>query len=130
MTVVMNIVQADGKTEPYSIADRTADVEIVAADVAMLILSKEIRLGFGVRQIAIRGEAKQTILILATIILVTAKVCIHRAPSINTLCVLGCSQLVLRSIRERIGSGKDLSEVGTLMIIERKIECTGVSHLR
>ena len=65
MTVVMNIVQTDGKSEPYSIADRTTDVEIVAADVAMLILSKEIRLGICVRQIAIRGEAKQTILILA-----------------------------------------------------------------
>ena len=96
----------------------------------MLILSEEIRVGFGVRQVAIRGETEQTILILATIILVTAKVCIYGAPSIYTLCVLGCSELVLRSIRERIGCGKNLTEVGTLMIIERKIERTGVSHLR
>ena len=95
----------------------------------MLILSEEIRLGFGVRQIAIRSEVEQTILILTTIILVTAKVCIYGTPSIHTLCILGCSQLVLRGLRERIGSGKDLTEVGTLMIIERKIERTGVSHL-
>ena len=126
----MNIVQADGKTEPYSIADRTADVEIVAADVAMLILSEEIRLGFGESQGTIGGEAKQTILILACIILVTAKVCICGTPSINTLCVLGCREFVLRSLRKRIGCVEELSEVGTLMIIERKIERAGVSHLR
>ena len=78
-------MQTDGKTEPYSIADRTADVEIVAADVAMLILSEEIRLGICVRQIAIRGEVEQTILILATIILVTAKVCIYGTPSIYAI---------------------------------------------
>ena len=44
--------------------------------------------------------------------------------------MLGCSQLVLRSLRKRIGSVEELSEVGTLMIIECEIERTGVSHLR
>ena len=65
----MNIMQTNGKTEPYSIADRTADVEIVAANVAMLILSEEIRLGVGESQGTIGSDIEQTILIIACIIL-------------------------------------------------------------
>ena len=94
----MNIMKSDCQTKPNLIIKRATNVEIIGANITMLILTKQILISLSISQTTISRNSKQTRLIVSGIILVSTKVSILAGPTSILFVILCSSYFVKRNI--------------------------------
>lgn len=107
----MNIMNAQGEAQPYAVVETYANVEIIFAYVALLILAKKERTAIVGHLVSFLVFAHQ--LIIVSIYRIPNLIAISFVLLIQFVCVsrLGRSPFGLRSSVEIIGSRKNLREI-------------------
>ena len=91
-------MKSDCQTKPNLIIKRATNVEIIGANITMLILTKQILISLSISQTTISRNSKQTRLIVSGIILISTKVGVLTGPPRILLEILSCGYLIKRNI--------------------------------
>ena len=91
-------MKSDCQTKPNLIIKRATNVEIIGANITMLILTKQILISLSISQTTISRNSKQTRLIVSGIILISTKVGVLTGPPSILLEILSCGYLIKRNI--------------------------------
>ena len=123
IAAVMNIMNAQGEAQPYAVVETYANVEIIFAYVALLILAKEERTTIVGHLVSFLVFTHQRI-IVGVYRIPNLIACIFTMFLIQFFSVsrLGRSPFGLRCSVEIIGSRKNLREIRALVIVETEVE--------